>query len=908
MKLLNGKKRANSNYLTSSFQSLFFFFILLLVVTSVSAQLNIRLEGDEPFDGNISLVNVLTSSGYVPYVGAVTNVNLGAYNISAAWGNMKIDWSNIQNVPSGFQSKTGGGPYLYNTSSTIYFNDTFGNLTYVPYEGATRNVDLGDKNISANVANFTDLYVSNSTIYLGLANISSVVKDGRLYLNIPEAYINSTSYVGDGSRLTNITFEGGNAIFNGSVIAGSFNSTNFYGGNFTGDNITVDLVIGGNITGDNVTAELFYGGNFTGDWGFMKINWSDIQNVPSFINSEKNASGPYLYNDSTTIHFNETQLNKTINGTINELLITYKPTSIINQTGPNYIGDITSVQNLSDGNYYGINETLGIPGLDVRVNFTGVLSFNRVIIREYYHGGSNHDIEFEFWNYNTSSWDMIYFTSDESKFTYYELGIISEDDYIDGGLVQFRFYHDQSGKVSHYLEIEYVALQQFAFGPSMTEQPRYVSRTGDTMTGLLNSSGNITALVGNFTELYTSNGTLHIGNVSVSTSTQNGVKTFVVEQGAVINASGYVGDGSKLTNISFEGGNALFNGSVTAFSFNGTNYYGGNYTGDNITVDLFYGGNYTGDNVTAGFFLGGNVTVNNVTSEFIYSDNITANNITANNFYGGNYTGDWLFAKINWSNIQNVPSSFINTEKSGGGHYLYNDSTSIYLNETRLNNTIGDYSNGTYVPYVGGLSNLILSSYNITANFLFGTVDWSQLISVPFFVNNVTINPYLYLSGSSMGLNETTLNATIADIAMGYDTDTRMNASGPYLYNDTTTIYLNETKLNQTIDNRSAVSVFNYSLIVPVSGGVGTNTTTTFIDFEITQITVTPAGGGSYRFQAAESASGNIIDRDRQTHVGEWNVAKGYAIANQQVQANITSAALDGNYIVTIKYLNNFRP
>ena len=99
----------------------------------------------------------------------------------------------------------------------------------------------------------------------------------------------------------------------------------------------------------------------------------------------------------------------------------------------------------------------------------------------------------------------------------------------------------------------------------------------------------------------------------------------------------------------------------------------------------------------------------------------------------------------------------LDTQKSAGTPWLYNDSSTIYFNESHYEIDLG--SKG----YV-----------------------------------NESVSSYLNISDHKIDFNESKLLETIA----ANDTDTQKSAAGPYLYNDSTTIYFNETKLNETIDAR----------------------------------------------------------------------------------------------------------
>lgn len=57
----------------------------------------------------------------------------------------------------------------------------------------------------------------------------------------------------------------------------------------------------------------------------------------------------------------------------------------------------------------------------------------------------------------------------------------------------------------------------------------------------------------------------------------------------------------------------------------------------------------------------------------------------------------------------NCPPGFTDTQKTTNGFYLYNDSTTIYFNETKLNNTLG-----SYITYNGATSDVNLNSRKLT--------------------------------------------------------------------------------------------------------------------------------------------------------------------------------------------------
>ena len=122
-----------------------------------------------------------------------------------------------------------------------------------------------------------------------------------------------------------------------------------------------------------------------------------------------------------------------------------------------------------------------------------------------------------------------------------------------------------------------------------------------------------------------------------------------------------------------------------------------------------------------------------------------------------------------WNDLTDVPAGFADnidndtdTHVEGDGVYLYSDATTMYFNETKLNQSVDLLQNDTDTRHK-------------------------------------TDGIYLYNSSEYIYFNETKLNQTI-DLRAA-EGDGKIGA-GHYLYNDSTSIYLNETRLNATIDAR----------------------------------------------------------------------------------------------------------
>lgn len=122
-------------------------------------------------------------------------------------------------------------PYLYISSIAgifnILLNETILNATiddralggsFVPYTGATGDIDLNNKSITnINIINATTGYFSNHTVYIGTTKLSS--NQSTLYVNNGEGNVSANYYFGSAKYLTEINITGGNIDMAGNNIS-----------------------------------------------------------------------------------------------------------------------------------------------------------------------------------------------------------------------------------------------------------------------------------------------------------------------------------------------------------------------------------------------------------------------------------------------------------------------------------------------------------------------------------------------------------------------------------------------------------------------------------------------------------------------------------------------------------------
>jgi len=166
-------------------------------------------------------------------------------------------------------------------------------------------------------------------------------------------------------------------------------------------------------------------------------------------------------------------------------------------------------------------------------------------------------------------------------------------------------------------------------------------------------------------------------------------------------------------------------------------------------------------------------------------------------------TNSWFLGKINWSNIQNKLITSVNDV------YLYLSSSTLFFNESKLNNTIRSFnSSWDYtVDTVWGLGDDYL--YNCTGSLCLNESLLNSTIDSRDSDTTYSAGSYLYLSGTEFNVNETELNSTID--ARDTDTNTWWGIDLADFINNSNTLELNWTTINSTIDARDDDTTYGCS-------------------------------------------------------------------------------------------------
>ena len=380
----------------------------------------------------------------------------------------------------------------------------------------------------------------------------------------------------------------------------------------------------------------------------------------------------------------------------------YIPNSLALTNGVYVSGGLSDIQTFADGNAYILTDGTGSgPAWIFTTDFISVTRFNRVVLNISYTASSGHTIYVQLYNYDSATWDTIGTYTGLGNYYAFALQVIDDANYISGGIVQLRLYHNNSGVAGHQSNIDYMALEQSTQGPQGPRGPTGSTgstgaagqgvATGGTTGQILikNSSANYDtawssslSITGNVTANYhigngslltditganvtgtvssassattagtvttaaqpniTSTGTLVSLSVTANANVGNLNTAGIISAGGNVTGNYFIGDGSQLTNLTIAAGSAITNGTSNVTVDNNGNVRTSVGGTSNVLVVTTTGANITGTisasgNVTANYFIGNGSTLTNITGANVTGEVTYA--ATANAVSGGNVSG-----------------------------------------------------------------------------------------------------------------------------------------------------------------------------------------------------------------------------------------------------------------------------
>ena len=171
--------------------------------------------------------------------------------------------------------------------------------------------------------------------------------------------------------------------------------------------------------------------------------------------------------------------------------------------------------------------------------------------------------------------------------------------------------------------------------------------------------------------------------------------------------------------------------------------------------------------------------------------------------------------------------------------------------------------------------------------------------------NGTFITDVCHSDGTGCNANGTYLIGVCLSNGTGCPPQVMQILDNIYLYNDNNNITtFNETKLNQTISDKIKIHILNTTISVLNGTGFGQTNFTFPYSAEILRVGVFPTTiTNQYQFSANTSITGDFIDTDRKTHIGNWKVAHdGSTIENEAINFYISNVIIDEDFMVEVRY------
>jgi len=199
----------------------------------------------------------------------------------------------------------------------------------------------------------------------------------------------------------------------------------------------------------------------------LLLNWTIIgqslfyplTNPSNFWNV---SSSNWIYSTGNIATFNESKLSTTY----------YNATQSSVVKGTIDGGTLTDTQHEDaryDGVTFNFSEESGSPGLDLRINFTGIDSFNQGVMRYKSSSLAGTYPIIQMWNYDTSSWEDYPAVAQSSNFATITQPVFDSSDHVSGGVAQMRIYKASNGNTNNHYYVDWIAISK-GFGTPAGEE------------------------------------------------------------------------------------------------------------------------------------------------------------------------------------------------------------------------------------------------------------------------------------------------------------------------------------------------------------------------------------------------------------------------------------------------------
>ena len=542
-----------------------------------------------------------TNASYVPYTGATSNLNLGANNFSVDSSVLFVDKEknyvgigtatpdaqlhiklSDTTLRDGIRLETSLGSsedwYVYMDASDdlVFRNDVD---DYVTFQNDTGYVGIGTS--------------SPDSIFHIKANFPGIVGSdyaGQLIIQNPANDVTSnvviTAYESDGSGNPDqqLWYLGSSSVGNSDITFltrrnaklalgtnGSSRLTilgNGYVGigtltpqrtlHVNGDilsnatiNATTDVCIEEGVCLSGVYTKVESDAINTSNNNFILYTNSTMKSYVDAVDSAINDSNNnYIGEVNDSVNNWITQNNNSVNNYIlytNETAADYTDSKLITNffnasTNQTIIGTPSGTIDLLQ-NYDSISHNVSevSSDIDFRVNFTGITSFNQLIVRYKADSTESHVISIQIWDYIKSVWENYRNVANtENEYEIFTMTIYDEENHISGGVTQVRSYSINSGGSTHLHQFDWVEISDGPATPSSDEtDPHAIHKDGNIALeanwgqGAFNLTNTVSWFLGKI-QAANVNGLTAFVNALISTNNDS-VNNYITENNVSVN-------------------------------------------------------------------------------------------------------------------------------------------------------------------------------------------------------------------------------------------------------------------------------------------------------------------------------------------------------------------------------------
>ena len=731
--------------------------------------------GNRSAGGNITFFYNSTSNVMTLSHGAnIANVLNVAGNITATGnvntGNLVGSGTNVEIVGGSYTWTFNGSGNLVLPGNTFAVN--YANGTQVALAGSYSNT-----NVKAYLGNFDGNIIPSANVTYDLGSNSNRWND--LYLN------NSTIYIG----AQEITANADSTIFSGNISVG-----NLVG---TGDN--VDIKAGaytwrfdnaGNLTLPANTSAINYANGATVPVGYGNASVAAYlgSNANLTILSQGNITGNYFIGNGALLTGVVTSSYSNAN------VANYLPT----YTGNIAAGNVTATGNVQGAYILGNGALLtGLPATYGNSNVAAYLASNanvtlaigtgnittqgNLAVGNLIGSGDNVDLKAGSYTWRFDSTGNLTLPANSTAI-YYANGTQVPVGY---GNANVATYLASNSAVT--------ILTTANITTAANISGAYILGNGALLTGLPATYGNsnvaayLAAYNGNalFSNITVSQDAVVLGNLRVEgNTTYINVSDLIVEDKDIIVAANASATMTDLNGAGLQIGNRTAGGNITFF-YNSTSNVMSLSHGANIANVLNVAGNISATgNVSGNWFVGNINTTNSL---------VTSGNVTANNFVGSG------------NNVTLASDSYTWTFDNTGNFILPGNNTAIY------------YANGTQVPVGYGNANVatyLASNANVTVSVGTGNITTQGNISGNYFIGNGALLTGIvtssYSNANVANYLASNANLTVSVGTGNITTQGNINSRALYLGSQRDVIYQvsgNITLAGGALDNNANISI-----------------------------------------------------------------------------------------------------